>query len=140
LPSSPSAILRREAARAAAAEGSVHGSAVSLRPSPRKWTLAATAAVLVAVGVGIGIFVAHAPDPPKQAASFGGAVLDVAADALNDAASAAAAMAPAVPVASASAPAVASAPPRAAGAKTVPARKPPPARSTELQANPYGQP
>jgi serine/threonine-protein kinase len=143
LPSSPSAILRREAARAAAAEASVHGASMSMRPAPRRWTLAATAAVLLAVGVGIGIGVSRTGDAPRQAAAIAGSVVGAASDALRAATAIGAtvdATATAPPTATAPTTSPATAP--ASAAKTTkPPRKPPaPARTNELQSNPYGQP
>ncbi len=143
--SSPSAILRREAARAAA-EGtaSTHGAAISLRPAPRRWTLAATAAIILSAGVAIGIFLAQ-PDSATKASvvvATIGPSLDGAATTIVRDAEAVTATPPPIASSTPADTSVATAPsaaPRASAAARKPVA-PPPARTSELQANPYGRP
>ena len=142
--SSPSAILRREAARAAAAEGtaSVHGAAISLRPAPRHWTRWATATVILAAGVAIGVAVARSDDakPLSGTAAIGTSMASVAAR-IAVATSADAEPAASASVASASAAAAVSTSPtaRPPASARKPSAPPPAAPTSELQANPYGQ-
>ncbi len=144
--SSPSAILRREAARASA-EGtaSTHGAAISLRPAPRRWTLAATAAIILIGGVVIGMVLARSDGAAKTSignATIGASLASPASTIVRDAEIATTSPPPvtsATTIPEAKAASSAAAAPRA----SAPARKPiapAPPRTSELQANPYGQP